>query len=360
MPDSSLVPSPPPSIATASTGTGASGSPAASPARLRLAPSGPVVPFRLTARRSSRAARSRASTRATATNVSPALSWSGVPAGAGSLVLLVDDPDAKDFVHWIVLDMPATPPAGALPRALDGVKTPPRQGRNDFGDVGYGGPCPPSGTHQYRFVLYALAAPLGVAAGANGTTVRSALGDGDDPRPGDARGHLPPQLTRGSEAAADRPRPRLTPPTSRAIPDDSRRRTLVGRQRGLWTSMRTGEGTICLESSARTCRPAASPRSSLSSSGRRRSARRRARPRDSGRAVRCWTSRCTASSATSARPSSARIPRWRPRASRRQPPRNRPSATTRTSASRSGRSIGPGWPRFAPTRPSRRSRARPS
>ena len=106
---------------------------------------------------------------------SPALSWSGVPAGAGSLVLLVDDPDAKDFVHWVVLDMPATPPAGALPRALDGVEDATTPGPQRLRNVGYGGPCPPSGTHQYRFVLYALAAPLGVAAGADGTTVRAAL-----------------------------------------------------------------------------------------------------------------------------------------------------------------------------------------
>ena len=174
VPDSSLVPSPSPSIATASTGTGASGSPAASP-RGSASPSGPVVPFRLTARAFIEGGAIPREYTCDGENVSPALSWSGVPAGAASLVLLVDDPDAKDFVHWIVLDMPATPPAGALPRALDGVKTPPRQGRNDFGDVGWGGPCPPSGTHQYRFVLYALAAPLGVAAGANGTTVRAAL-----------------------------------------------------------------------------------------------------------------------------------------------------------------------------------------
>jgi Raf kinase inhibitor-like YbhB/YbcL family protein len=108
-------------------------------------------------------------------NVSPALSWSGVPAGADSLMLLVDDPDAREFVHWIVLDLPAKP-TGVLPRALDGVATPPRQGKNDFGNVGWGGPCPPSGTHRYLFVLYALAARLGVASGATGTVVRAALG----------------------------------------------------------------------------------------------------------------------------------------------------------------------------------------
>jgi Raf kinase inhibitor-like YbhB/YbcL family protein len=178
VPDSSSVPSPSPALATAPTGTGAGRSPAASSGaspRGSASPSGPVVPFRLTARAFIEGGAIPREYTCDGENVSPALSWSGVPAGAASIVLLVDDPDAKDFVHWTVLDMPATPPAGALPRALDGVKTPPRQGRNDFGDVGWGGPCPPSGTHQYRFVLYALAAPLGVAGGADGKTVRSAL-----------------------------------------------------------------------------------------------------------------------------------------------------------------------------------------
>ena len=175
VPDSSAAPSPSPALATASTGPGASRSPAASPGGSASAsPSGRVVPFRLTARAFIEGGAIPREYTCDGENASPALSWSGVPAGAASLVLLVDDPDAKDFVHWVVLDMPAAP-AGALPRALDGVKTPPRQGRNDFGDVGWGGPCPPSGTHQYRFVLYALAAPLGVASGADGKTVRAAL-----------------------------------------------------------------------------------------------------------------------------------------------------------------------------------------
>jgi Raf kinase inhibitor-like YbhB/YbcL family protein len=183
VPDGSSAPSASPAIATAATGTGASASPVASPggsasaspgASASAAPSGPVVPFRLTARAFIEGGAIPREYTCDGENVSPALSWSGVPAGATALVLLVDDPDAKDFVHWIVLDMPAAP-AGALPRALDGLKTPPRQGRNDFGDVGWGGPCPPSGSHRYRFVLYALAAPLGVTTGANGTTVRAAL-----------------------------------------------------------------------------------------------------------------------------------------------------------------------------------------
>jgi len=132
------------------------------------------VPFRLTARAFIEGGAIPREYTCDGDNVSPALSWSGIPAGASSLVLLVDDPDAKDFVHWIVLDLPITP-TGVLPRALEGVKTPPRQGRNDFGHIGWGGPCPPSGTHQYRFTLYALAVPLSVAATPDSATVRAAL-----------------------------------------------------------------------------------------------------------------------------------------------------------------------------------------
>ena len=104
---------------------------------------------------------------------SPALSWRGVPAGAGALVLFVDDPDGRDWVHWTVLDLPARD--GDLPKAIPPDAIPPQQGRNDFRKVGYGGPCPPSGTHHYRFTLYALAAPLALPAHPDGGAVRDAL-----------------------------------------------------------------------------------------------------------------------------------------------------------------------------------------
>src|SRR5207247_807990 len=159
VPDQSSAVSPSPAIAMASTGTGASGSPAASPAGSASpgasAASGPVVPFRLTARAFIEGGAIPREYTCDGDNVSPALSWSGVPAGAASLVLLVDDPSAKGFVHWIVLDLPAEP-AGALPRALEGVTTPPRQRRNDFGNVGWSCPCPPSGTRQYQCPTYRL------------------------------------------------------------------------------------------------------------------------------------------------------------------------------------------------------------
>jgi Raf kinase inhibitor-like YbhB/YbcL family protein len=108
-------------------------------------------------------------------DVSPALAWQGVPSNAAALVLFVDDPDGRDWVHWIVLDLPAKD--GALAEGVDPRADRPQQGKNDFGKVGYGGPCPPSGTHHYRFTLYALAAPLGMSGHPDGAAVRRALGN---------------------------------------------------------------------------------------------------------------------------------------------------------------------------------------
>ncbi len=106
-------------------------------------------------------------------DVSPDLAWTSVPAGTAALVLFVDDPDGHDWVHWSVLDL--APTLAGLPRSMSPSAASPQQGRNDFGRVGYGGPCPPSGTHHYRFTLYALAAPLGLSGHPHGSVVRSAL-----------------------------------------------------------------------------------------------------------------------------------------------------------------------------------------
>lgn len=106
-------------------------------------------------------------------NVSAPLAWSGVTAGTAALVLLVDDPDARDFVHWIVLDLPGAD--GSLPKGVTPSGTSPQQGTNDFGQIGWGGPCPPSGTHRYRFTLTALGAPLGLSGHPGGGAVRDAL-----------------------------------------------------------------------------------------------------------------------------------------------------------------------------------------
>ena len=94
---------------------------------------------------------------------SPALEWSGVPAGAQSLALIVDDPDAPDpkapkmtYVHWVLYNIPREStglPEGVGQRALPAGT---REGRNDWKRTGYGGPCPPIGRHRYFFKLYAL------------------------------------------------------------------------------------------------------------------------------------------------------------------------------------------------------------
>src|SRR6476469_5793337 len=100
-------------------------------------------------------------------DVSPALEWSGVPERAKSLALIVDDPDAPDpkapkmvYVHWVLYDLP--PSSSGLPEGVTSTRLPTgtREGKNDFGKLGYGGPCPPIGRHRYFFKLYALDAVL--------------------------------------------------------------------------------------------------------------------------------------------------------------------------------------------------------
>jgi len=100
-------------------------------------------------------------------NTSPALFWSGVPAGTKSLALIVDDPDAPDpaapqrtWVHWVLYNIP--PDANGLPVAAQAQDLPPgtRNGVNDWKQAGYGGPCPPIGRHRYFFKLYALGTEL--------------------------------------------------------------------------------------------------------------------------------------------------------------------------------------------------------
>jgi Raf kinase inhibitor-like YbhB/YbcL family protein len=91
-------------------------------------------------------------------DVSPDLSWSGAPEETQSLALIVSDPDARDFVHWLVFGI-AGSPSGGLPTAIASSPDAPAQGTNSFGKRGYGGPCPPSCRHRYVFALYALDRP---------------------------------------------------------------------------------------------------------------------------------------------------------------------------------------------------------
>jgi Raf kinase inhibitor-like YbhB/YbcL family protein len=107
-------------------------------------------------------------------DVSPALEWSEAPDDTAALALIVDDPDARDFVHWVVFDM-AGSQSGGLPEGVSSSPDAPPQGTNDFRRVGWGGPCPPSGTHRYRFTLYALDDVLGLAEAPTADEVRAAM-----------------------------------------------------------------------------------------------------------------------------------------------------------------------------------------
>jgi Raf kinase inhibitor-like YbhB/YbcL family protein len=107
-------------------------------------------------------------------NVSPDLDWSGAPDGTVSLALIVDDPDANGFAHWLVYNMTGSA-TGGLPEAVSATPDAPTQGINDFGKLGYGGPCPPSGEHHYRFTLYALDAVLPLPAAPRAADLRRAL-----------------------------------------------------------------------------------------------------------------------------------------------------------------------------------------
>jgi Raf kinase inhibitor-like YbhB/YbcL family protein len=100
---------------------------------------------------------------------SPELSWSDPPAGTESYALVCEDPDAPGglFVHWLIYTIPGS--ARGLPRAVKPAAKLPdgsAQGRNDFGNLGYGGPCPPHGKpHRYFFRLFALKAHAPLAPG---------------------------------------------------------------------------------------------------------------------------------------------------------------------------------------------------
>lgn len=112
-------------------------------------------------------------------DLSPPLSWSAPPAGAKSLALIMEDPDAPagTWVHWVLFNLSPgarTVAAGIPARATlpDGA----RQGRNDFQRLGYGGPCPPRGpAHRYVFTLFALDAVLDAESGSTKRQIEAAM-----------------------------------------------------------------------------------------------------------------------------------------------------------------------------------------
>ena len=103
-------------------------------------------------------------------DISPPLRWEGVPAEARSLALIMDDPDAPagTWVHWVLYNLPVKRQelAEAIPADAELVGGG-RHGRNSWGRLGYGGPCPPSGTHRYFFKMYALDTVLDLEPGAD-------------------------------------------------------------------------------------------------------------------------------------------------------------------------------------------------
>lgn len=105
-------------------------------------------------------------------NVSPPLAFADVPAGAKSLVLIMDDPDSPTgtWDHWVVFNIPSDTteiPEGSEPPGVQGMTT--------FGAQGYGGPCPGSGEHRYFFKLYALDTLLDLKEGASKSDVEQAI-----------------------------------------------------------------------------------------------------------------------------------------------------------------------------------------
>jgi Raf kinase inhibitor-like YbhB/YbcL family protein len=108
-----------------------------------------------------------------AENINPELVFSGVPSDAVSLVLIVDDPDAPvgTWVHWTVWNI--DPGTASIPE--NSVPAGSVEGNTDFGVPGYGGPCPPSGTHRYFFKLYALDVTLDLATTAKASDVEDAM-----------------------------------------------------------------------------------------------------------------------------------------------------------------------------------------
>ena len=114
-----------------------------------------------------------------AEDLSPPLAWESIPPETKAFALVCDDPDApgKAWVHWVLYDLPAD--ARSLVEGLPSMDTLPdgaKQGRNDFGKIGYGGPDPPKGgPHRYHFKLYALDTTLDLPAGATRDQVLAAI-----------------------------------------------------------------------------------------------------------------------------------------------------------------------------------------
>lgn len=111
-------------------------------------------------------------------NISPNLNWDNLPSGTKTLAIILNDLDAPsgDFVHWIIYNIPSN--VKNLQENLRTTFNTPdevRIGTNSFGRIGYGGPCPPSGTHHYHFNIYALNTILHLDVGATKKELMTAM-----------------------------------------------------------------------------------------------------------------------------------------------------------------------------------------
>ncbi len=107
-------------------------------------------------------------------NISPQIAWTPGPEGTQSYALICDDPDApmKTWVHWLIFNIPPT--VLSIPENDRGIENA-LYGTTDFRRTGYGGPCPPSGTHHYHFKLYALDCWLPLKNGATKPEMETAM-----------------------------------------------------------------------------------------------------------------------------------------------------------------------------------------
>jgi hypothetical protein len=103
-------------------------------------------------------------------NINPPLTIEDIPPGTESIAIIMDDPDApgRTFLHWLIWDIAPT-------KEIAEDSAPGTEGRNDFGKVAYGGPCPPSGTHRYFFRVYALSTTVNLAEGSSRADLERAM-----------------------------------------------------------------------------------------------------------------------------------------------------------------------------------------
>lgn len=111
-------------------------------------------------------------------DISPALAWTSGPEGTKTFALICDDPDAPmgTWVHWVLFNLPASVNelAEAIPPERE-LESGAKQGMSDFHKIGYGGPCPPGGTHRYFFKIYALDAEVDLETGATKSDLLEAM-----------------------------------------------------------------------------------------------------------------------------------------------------------------------------------------